>query len=234
MLMPMSEARLREAMRDRRYWDSAHPERQDYADWVTAAWQQVINDGAGSEVHVRAYERRGADGKLHHVQAHTRGAPVRAWENQPNPDWRAQIARSEINRYDGDFGYGMRGQRATTALGRYQPNRITLQEAGWRDERGAWTARAGAHGIRNDAEFLQNGPCRDDDPGPSWGRDPCHVGRTRRRSAPRRRTDGPPIHRPPSGEPPASPLCRRPRRSVPVQPDREAPWSLRRDALRAA
>lgn len=156
-MIPMTEAKLREAMRDRRYWNAGHPERNAYATWVTATWQHVASQDGGGDgvVRVRAYERHGNDGKVHLVQAHTRAATARAWEAQPNPERRAQIARSETGRDAGDFGYGMRGQAGTTALGRYQLNRITLQEAGWRDARGDWTTRAAAMGIRTDDYFLR-------------------------------------------------------------------------------
>ena len=46
-----------------------------------------------SAVHVRSYERRGDDGRLHTVQAYERGAPPstgspQAWVGQPNQSWR--------------------------------------------------------------------------------------------------------------------------------------------------
>jgi hypothetical protein len=84
-------------------------------------------------------------------------ATVRAWEGQPNQTWREQIAAEETRRTDGDFGYGMRGQPGSTALGRYQLLRRPLADAGWRDpETGAWTPRARSAGVTSDAEFLVN------------------------------------------------------------------------------
>lgn len=84
-------------------------------------------------------------------------APARAWEGQPNQSWREQIAAEETRRTDGDFGYGMRGQPGSSALGRYQLLRRPLADAGWRDpETGAWTSRARSAGVTSDAEFLAN------------------------------------------------------------------------------
>jgi len=82
-------------------------------------------------------------------------APARAWEGQPNQPWREQIAAEETRRNDGDFGYGMRGQPGSSALGRYQLLRDPLIDAGWRDRvSGAWTLRARLAGVTSDAEFL--------------------------------------------------------------------------------
>jgi hypothetical protein len=84
-------------------------------------------------------------------------APVRAWEGQPNQSWREQIAAEETRRTDGDFGYGMRGQPGSSALGRYQVLRDPLINAGWRDpDTGEWTERARAAGVASDADFLAN------------------------------------------------------------------------------
>ncbi|MBX9728298.1 MAG: hypothetical protein K2X31_05260 [Sphingopyxis sp.] len=84
-------------------------------------------------------------------------APARAWEGQPNQSWREQIAAEETRRNDGDFGYGMRGQPGSSALGRYQLLRDPLIDAGWRDRiSGAWSARARSAGVTSDAEFLAN------------------------------------------------------------------------------
>ena len=83
--------------------------------------------------------------------------PARAWEDQPNQSWRQQIAAEETRRSDGDFGYGMRGQPGSSALGRYQLLRRPLVDAGWRDPAtGAWTPRARAVGVSSDADFLAN------------------------------------------------------------------------------
>jgi hypothetical protein len=84
-------------------------------------------------------------------------APARAWEGQPNQSWREQIAAEETRRTGGDFGYGMRGQAGSSALGRYQILRDPLPDAGWWDPRtGSWTARAHAAGVTSDADFLAN------------------------------------------------------------------------------
>lgn len=84
-------------------------------------------------------------------------APTRAWEGQPNQSWREQIAAEETRRTSGDFGYGMRGQAGSSALGRYQILRDPLTDAGWLDPRtGSWTARARSAGVASDADFLAN------------------------------------------------------------------------------
>ncbi len=157
--LPINEAALREAMRDRRYWQPGHPEREGYGAWVTEGWQALgaaPDQGADTVVHVRAYERRGPDGDVIQVQAHTRGASPRAWENQPNPEWRAQIAREESNREGGDFGYGSVGRGSRPALGRYQMKPEGLAGAGWKNDENQWTARARAAGVASDAAFLAN------------------------------------------------------------------------------
>lgn len=161
-LIPMTETRLREAMRDPRYWQQGNPERVAYNAWVTEGWRALVqtpkDQASDGVVQVQTYERRGPDGNMVQVQAHQRGAPpARAWEAQPNPEWRAQIARAETNRDSGDFGYGMAGRPGSTALGRYQVNLATLVEAGWRRESdGSWTQRARNAGVTNNAAFLAN------------------------------------------------------------------------------
>lgn len=158
VMIPLTESRLREAMRDKRYWQSNHAERPAYTAWVTEGWRALVESQAGDGVvHVQAYERRGPDGAVVQVQAHQRGAPGRAWETQPNAEWRTRIAEAERSVQDaGNFGYSARASAPNTALGRYQVNRITLQEAGWKDDRGRWTPRAQAVGIRTDEDFLAN------------------------------------------------------------------------------
>jgi hypothetical protein len=82
-------------------------------------------------------------------------APARAWEGQPNQPWREQIAAEETRRNEGDFGYGMRGQPGSSALGRYQLLRDPLADAGWWNlQTRNWTPRARAAGVSSDAEFL--------------------------------------------------------------------------------
>lgn len=156
--LPINEAALREAMRDRRYWQPGHPEREGYGAWVTEGWQALgaaPDQGADTVVHVRAYERRGPDGDVIQVQAHTRGASPRAWENQPNPEWRQMIAEREVRGIAENFGYGARNP-GSSAMGRYQVLNAPLQEARWKDGNGNWTERARAAGINTDEDFLAN------------------------------------------------------------------------------
>jgi hypothetical protein len=155
--LPINEAALREAMRDRRYWQPGHPERERYGAWVTGA---APDQGADTVVHVRAYERRGPDGDVIQVQAHTRGASPRPWENQPNPEWRARIAEREVRGIAENFGYGARNP-GSSAMGRYQVLSAALQESGWKDSAGGWTDRARRAGVTSDDDFLANPQARE-------------------------------------------------------------------------
>lgn len=68
----LTEADLRTAMTDRRYWQSGHPERMAYTGWVRQGWQSLHPAGGPSRsaVWVRPYMREG-----HQVAGHWRGAP---------------------------------------------------------------------------------------------------------------------------------------------------------------
>lgn len=76
MRVPISEASLRRAMRDDRYWLPGHPERQAYAGWVSDGYRALgaAGSGGGGVVFVRAYVRMRA-GRTEHVAAHQRSAP---------------------------------------------------------------------------------------------------------------------------------------------------------------
>lgn len=81
-LIPITEADLRSAMRDRRYWTSGHPERESYVARVTKGWYAPEesphrNAEGASIVFVRAYTRV-RDGHAEHVSAHQRSAPPRS------------------------------------------------------------------------------------------------------------------------------------------------------------
>jgi len=69
----ITEADLRAAMRDPRYWRSGHPERHSFAGWVSKGWQALYANEAEPQtsVWVRAYVRDG-----HAVAAHWRAAPA--------------------------------------------------------------------------------------------------------------------------------------------------------------
>ena len=76
--MPITETSLRHAMRDGRYWQSGHPERDDFAAWVTEGFKAMVEDerrGGNGVVFVRAYVRR-VKGKPVQVSAPQRGAPA--------------------------------------------------------------------------------------------------------------------------------------------------------------
>lgn len=73
MPVRITEADLRQAMRDPRYWQPGHPERAAYAAWVTHGYHALHPRDAAprSSVWVTAYTRDG-----HPVAAHWRGAPA--------------------------------------------------------------------------------------------------------------------------------------------------------------
>lgn len=113
MTVPVTEQDLREAMRDRRYWQPGHPERQASSDWVTTGWQGLYPaDGAARPmVWVRPYRRDG-----HPVEGHWRSAPMRdggrGADDWPvrQVGWLSAILRSRLRRGPAD-GRGSGGPR---------------------------------------------------------------------------------------------------------------------------
>lgn len=78
----VTEASLRAAMRQPRYWRDHHPERRGFVEWVTGGWRAFVAAEAGASatrggglVSVRAYTRT-RRGKAERVGAHTRAAPA--------------------------------------------------------------------------------------------------------------------------------------------------------------
>jgi hypothetical protein len=73
---PITEADLRAAMRDPRYWQAGHPERSSYVARVSEGWRSLVEAeaGQGGAVNVRPYVRT-ISGKAVNVAAHTRGDP---------------------------------------------------------------------------------------------------------------------------------------------------------------
>jgi hypothetical protein len=72
----MTEAGLRQAMRDRRHWQAGHPERHAYVNSVTEGWHALVDaerSGGTREVHVRSYSRVRA-GRTEHVDSTSRPA----------------------------------------------------------------------------------------------------------------------------------------------------------------
>jgi hypothetical protein len=97
------------------------------------------------------------DGKRVEVAQHTRGAGPAAgakpWSNKTNPSFREKIA--EYERGPGHTGDGYDAKHpGSRALGRYQLTPIALQDIGWQDEYGNWTAKAKAQGVASEADFL--------------------------------------------------------------------------------
>lgn len=69
--------------------------------------------------------------------------------------FRARIALAESSARAGHEGYGARNP-SSGALGRYQFLPVALQDLGWQDATGRWSALAAQHGVRSEAEFLAN------------------------------------------------------------------------------
>ncbi len=73
----ITETDLRYFMRDRRYWQAGHPERQGYVAWVTDGFRTLFgsSDGAGSgAVWVKPYSRT-RNGHTEQVAGHWRAPP---------------------------------------------------------------------------------------------------------------------------------------------------------------
>jgi hypothetical protein len=87
----ITEADLRGAMREPRYWRSGHPERDAFARWVTGGWR-ALNPADGevrSAVWVRPYIRDG-----HPVVGHWCSPPPR---HSPRPDEETGRAETETD-----------------------------------------------------------------------------------------------------------------------------------------
>jgi len=78
------------------------------------------------------------------------GRVGRAWESQPNADFRNRLAIAEGNADKPNFGYGEVNEKAG-ALGRYQMTAAALRAIGMIDAAGNWT---GKYGVHSRAEFL--------------------------------------------------------------------------------
>lgn len=83
--IPINETVLRRAMGTERYWQSGHPERQAFSDWVRNGFSAVFpadrQASSGGTVFVRAYVRH-QDGKPVQVAAHQRsGRPRQAFSS---------------------------------------------------------------------------------------------------------------------------------------------------------
>ncbi len=77
-------------------------------------------------------------------------ASPRAWERQPNADFRNRLAIAEGNADKPNFGYG-EVRAGNGALGRYQMLPDSLRAIGMIDANGRWT---GKYGIHSRAELL--------------------------------------------------------------------------------
>nr|WP_149535892.1 hypothetical protein [Siccirubricoccus phaeus] len=74
--VPVTEESLRAAMRDPRYWQAGHPERDAFGRWVTQGFDALYGEKgrSGGVVFVQAYTRV-RNGKVEDVGAHQRSAP---------------------------------------------------------------------------------------------------------------------------------------------------------------
>ncbi len=75
---------------------------------------------------------------------------ARAWQTQPNAEFRNRLAIAEGNADKPNFGYD-EVRRSNGALGRYQMTPAALQAAGMIVAAGNWT---GKYGVHSRAEFL--------------------------------------------------------------------------------
>ncbi len=73
----------------------------------------------------------------------------------PDQTFRDRIAQAERSAEHPNNGYGQRNP-SSGAIGRYQFIPAALQDIGWRDAAGGWTARAQAQGVTSEAAFLTN------------------------------------------------------------------------------
>lgn len=86
--IPITERTLRAAMREPRYWQDGHPEREAFHAWVFQGWRDLVAsphrtaDGAGVAF-VRAYTRV-RNGRTEHVGAHTRSTGAREGGSRPS------------------------------------------------------------------------------------------------------------------------------------------------------
>jgi hypothetical protein len=81
-------------------------------------------------------------------------ADSRAWESQPNADFRNRLAVAEQTADKPNFGYDEVHNSADPrriALGRYQMTPLALRAAGMMNRNGNWT---GKYGIYSQAQFL--------------------------------------------------------------------------------
>ncbi|MBY0337188.1 MAG: hypothetical protein K2X11_11280 [Acetobacteraceae bacterium] len=97
----MTEGDLRAAMRDPRYWQPGHPEREAWNNWVSEGYSALVREeqgGGSGAVTVRPYTRT-SDGRREQVGGHSRSRPESGGEeaisealNQRSLDEARQIA----------------------------------------------------------------------------------------------------------------------------------------------
>lgn len=140
-LIPVTEASLRTAMRDPRYWRSGHPERQAFADWVGESFRALDAGAQGGSgdgvVAVRAYTRtRG--GKPEQVGAHLRSGGSRG-DGGDRPQAPASAAAGKAD--DASAAQAEHAGEAIPAMGR-RPRPQDLERL--KDEVKRWLDRRGS------------------------------------------------------------------------------------------
>lgn len=101
-------------------------------------------DGAGPDAPAGRLRPRN---RVHHLPAAS--ATLLAAQTQRPDIFRDRIALAEGSRQQ----YAIRNA-TSGALGRYQFVPEALLDLGWKDANGQWTARAAAHGVQSDEQFL--------------------------------------------------------------------------------
>lgn len=139
-LLSSTKDALRALVTDRRYWDTRHPEHEDYYAHVTQEFARVYpgihrpdgfdtaaEGGPDALVHVRAYTRR-QDGQAIQVAEHDRAAPGTggggdAVSTSDLPKMKNPVPGGKLRGCDGpDFGCGHYGARRQKPDGTVYPH----------------------------------------------------------------------------------------------------------------
>jgi hypothetical protein len=112
-------------------------------------------EGAGPDA-PPARPQRSATARAQGQAASTASAALMLQAGRGTPVRRADPFRDRIAAAEGSRElYGVRNP-VSGALGRYQFVPQALQDLGWKDSGGTWTALAATHGVTSDEQFLAN------------------------------------------------------------------------------